>query len=76
MKSAGAGLTEVTTQDLKKLLQAIYQEHIVQPLTIVDLTRVGLQHCATLLLPSLRNLAPNAIQAVLVNVLAERNKKL
>ena len=72
MKGATLGLTEVNTDDLKKLLWGLHHKHLECPLAIEGLTRIGLQHCATLLLSMLRQLDARAVQAVLVAVIAER----
>lgn len=72
MRHAGKGLTEIHTDDLKRLLAAIHREQLRFPVDIGELTRVGLQHCATLLLAMLRGLDAPAVRAVVVCVLAER----
>lgn len=75
MIDAASGLTQVQTKDLKKALAALYQGHLTCPLKIEDLTRVGLQHCASELLAMMRRLDKNGVQAVLVAVIAERLPK-
>ncbi len=72
MLDAAVGLTHVTTEDLKKALSALHRGHFTFPLTIEDLTRVGLQHCGNDLLALLRQVDENGARAVLVAVLAER----
>ena len=72
MLRAAVGLTEVSTPDLEKALRSLYRGDLACPLTIADLTRVGLQHCATDLLDVLRHLDHEAVRAVLVSVIAER----
>jgi hypothetical protein len=72
MLRAAVGLTQVDTVDLKRALKALHHGDLPCPLTIADLTRVGLQHCAHDLLETLRSLDRDAVRAVLVAVLAER----
>jgi hypothetical protein len=72
MLHAAIGLTQVTTDDLRKGLSALHQGHLRFPLTIEDLTRVGLQHCANELLAVLRKVDEPGARAVLVAVIAER----
>lgn len=72
MLDAGKGLTPVKTVDLKKALAALHRGELKCPLSIVELTRNGLQHCAGELLHGLRKLDEPAVRAVLVAVLAER----
>jgi len=70
--AAGIGLTPVKTADLKKALAALHKGELKCPLTIGELARNGLQHCAGELLHGLRKLDERGIRAVLVAVLAER----
>jgi hypothetical protein len=72
MLSAAAGLTEVRTADLKKLLRAAHRGELDGPLDITTLTRHGLQHCAEPLLAMLRGLESEAIKAVTIVAIAER----
>ena len=72
MIGAGRGLTEVSTDALKALLRAVLHEEIGAPLTFEELTRCGLQHCASELLDTLRGLDARAVKALLTAVLAER----
>lgn len=72
MLDAAAGLTRVSTTDLKKALSALHRGHLRFPLTIEELTRFGLQHCANDLLGVLRQVDEAGARAVLVAVLAER----
>lgn len=74
MLRAGVGLTRVRLEDLKRALAALHHGELAFPLTIQELTRVGLQHCAPDLLETLRGLDGPAARAVLVAVLAERLK--
>ncbi len=75
MLGAATGLTQITTQDLKKALSALHQGELKCPLHIHDLTRVGLQHCSNALLDALRGLDDKGVRAVLVAVIAERLPK-
>lgn len=75
MKKPSLGLTPVATDDLRKLLQALHRGHLAFPLAIENLTRVGLQHCATLLTGQLRELDERGVRAVLVAVIAERMRQ-
>ncbi len=72
MHDAASGLTGLATDDLKKALSALHRGSMSCPLTIEELTRHGLQHCATGLLTQLRTLDSAGARAVLVNVIAER----
>jgi hypothetical protein len=71
MQDAGKALTTVASDDLKKLLTAIYRGHLEGALEVTGLTRVGLQHCALELTGHMRELDLKGVQAVLVAVLAE-----
>ncbi len=75
MRHGPPGLTEVTTKDLEKLLRFVHRGELRFPLDVGELTRVGLQHCASLLLAQLRELDERAVQAVVVAVMAERLAK-
>jgi hypothetical protein len=66
------GLTGLATDDLKKLLRLVHRQEICCPLTIVELTRVGLQEPAEFILRQLRGLDADSTRAVLTCVLAER----
>jgi hypothetical protein len=72
MLRAAAGLTRVHTEALKRALSALHRGEVSCPLTVAELARVGLQHCAEDLLETLRDLDEKAVRAVLVAVLAER----
>ncbi len=72
MLGAAAGLTEVRTDDLKKLLRLAHRGEPTYPLTALELARLGLQHCAPPLLATLRGLGEDAVKALLVAVIAER----
>jgi hypothetical protein len=67
-----AGLTRVTTEDLKKALRNLYQGHLRCPVTMENLTRVGLQHCAGDFLAMARQLDEAGFRALIVGVVAER----
>ena len=72
MLGAAAGLTEVRTDDLKKLLRLAHRGEPNYPLTAIELARLGLQHCAPPMLATLRGLEEDAVKALLVAVIAER----
>lgn len=67
------GLVEVPTDVLKKALRHLHRGELDVPLTIVALTRVGLQDRAEPFLQLMRQLDKPGIQAVLTAVLAERD---
>ncbi|MCB9780408.1 MAG: hypothetical protein H6742_17720 [Alphaproteobacteria bacterium] len=66
------GLTGVATIDLQKLLRVLHRGEIATPLSLPELTRCGLQHCADGLMGGLRGCDEAGLRAVLVCVLAER----
>ena len=68
----GRALVPVEDKALKVLLRSLYRGDLTAPLDLPSLTRVGLQYCSSELLHHLRGLDQNAIQAVVVAVLAER----
>ncbi len=70
-----AGLTDVSTDDLKKLLRLLYRKEINCPLNPVELARTGLQNATNPLLGQLRGLEERAVWAVLTAVLSERLKR-
>jgi hypothetical protein len=72
MLHAGSGLTNVPASDLRTLLRAVHREEIRCPLTIDELARHGLQHCAAEMLGHLRGLEAAGVRAVVVAVIAER----
>lgn len=72
LRPPGAALTYAKTAALEALLKALYREDAACPLTVQELTRVGLQYAAEDLLPHLRGLDATAAKAVVVAVLAER----
>lgn len=74
MLGASIGLVEVKTDDLKRALSYVHKGELTAPLTIANLTRFGLQHCADPLLKLLRDVDAAGMRAVLVAVLAERKE--
>ncbi len=66
------GLTEVSTEDLRKALKVVHKGDLQAPLSLPELTRCGLQHCAEELMGALRAVDTEGMRAVLVCVLAER----
>ena len=66
------GLTDVPTDALRTLFRLVYKGEIDTPLDITQITRTGLQYCATDLLPTLRTLDKAAVLAMLTVTLAER----
>ncbi len=66
-------LTEISSDALRTLLAAVHKKVVTTPLSIGELTRIGLQFCATDLMRELRDLDERAVRAVLVAVLAERS---
>ena len=72
MLDAAAGLTEVETKHLKKLLSLVHRGEFKYPLDVHELARTGLQHAAPPILSQLRGLDQAGVRAVLTAVLAER----
>ena len=72
MIGAGAGLTDVPTEDLKRALQAVHRGTLPCPVTADTLACVGLQDRSPPLMESLRGLEAPAVRALLVAVIAER----
>jgi hypothetical protein len=66
------GLTQIPTAALRTLLSSVHKKVVATPLTIGELTRIGLQFCAAELMRELRGLDEVGVRAVLVAVLAER----
>jgi hypothetical protein len=73
MASHPRALTEISTDALRTLLSAVHKKVIAVPLSIGELTRIGLQYCATDLMRELRDLDERAVRTVLVAVIAERS---
>ena len=67
-----AGLTELTTDELKRLLQLVYRDQVEFPLSAQRIACIGFQYKHLALMNALRGLDKNATRAVLVCVLAER----
>lgn len=67
-----AGLTNFTTDELKRLLQMVYREQVDFPLNAQRIACIGFQYKHHDLIQALRGLDKSAVQAVLVCVLAER----
>ena len=67
-----AGLTELTTDELKRLLQLVYRDQVEFPLNAQRIACIGFQYKHLALMNALRGLDRNATRAVLVCVLAER----
>jgi hypothetical protein len=68
------GLTEVSTDDLRKLLRALHRGDVTCPLTPVGLTCIGLQDAVGDVLAHVRGLERAAVHAVVVAVIAERER--
>ena len=68
------GLADVPTRDLRKALLHLHRGELECPLSVISLTRIGLQHRVEILLPHLRGLDATAVRAVLIAVLAERQR--
>ena len=66
------GLTDVSDAALTTLVRFAHRGELAFPLTTAELTRVGLQYCASDLLAQLRGLPSEAVLAVATAVLAER----
>ena len=67
-------LTEVKTDELKKLLSLVHQEATEFPLTPQRIACIGFQYKQMELLDVFRGLEKRAVQQILVCVLAERLK--
>jgi hypothetical protein len=67
-----AGLTEVSTDDLKRALAHLHRGQFDVPVSPWGLARIGLQNCQGPLLAYLRDLDAAGVRAVLTCVLAER----
>lgn len=74
MQTVAAGLTELTEDELKKLLRHIYREELPCPITADTLACVGFQSRHEWLSAALRGLDAAGVKAVLVAVIAERRK--
>lgn len=65
-------LTDIPTEDLKKLLRHVHRGELPCPITADTLACVGLQFRGEPILAALRGLDEPAVRAVLICVLAER----
>ncbi|MFT5684423.1 MAG: quercetin dioxygenase-like cupin family protein [Myxococcota bacterium] len=74
MQTVAAGLTELTEDELKKLLRHIYREELPCPVTADTLACVGFQSRHEWISAALRGLDAAGVTAVLVAVIAERRK--
>lgn len=66
------GLVTVSTEDLRKLLRLVFRKQVECPLTPSGLAAAGLQDVSGPLLRHLRGLDDEAVHAVVVAALAER----
>jgi hypothetical protein len=66
------GLVNVSSDDLRKLLRAVFRKQVDCPLTPAGLAATGLQDASGPLLAHLRGLDGKAVHAVVVAALAER----
>lgn len=71
-KPSERGLTRVPSWALRQLLSAVFRGVVNMPLSVDELTRLGLQAHATDLMAHLRGLDTRSVHAVLVAVIAER----
>ena len=67
-----AALTDIPTDELKKLLRHVHRGELPCPITADTLACVGLQFRGEPILAALRGLEEPGVRAVLVCVLAER----
>ncbi len=67
-----AGLTELTTEELKKLLQLVYRDQVEFPLNAQRIACIGFQYKHLELINAFRGLGRDGVRAILVCVLAER----
>lgn len=74
MQTVAAGLTELTEEELKKLLRHIYREELPCPVTADTLACVGFQSRHEWISAALGGLDSAGVKAVLVAVIAERRK--
>jgi hypothetical protein len=71
----GEGLTTLKTEELKKLLGLLHRGDLVLPFTAHSVACAGFQYRQMELMSAFRNLEAPAVRAILVCVLAERQKK-
>jgi hypothetical protein len=74
MQHMPPGLVTVGTEQLRILLRAVHRRETLVPVTPGSLAALGLQDWSEALLGTLRGLEEAGIRAVLVAVLAERQK--
>ena len=74
MQTIAAGLTELTDEELKKLLRHVYRGELPCPITADTLACVGFQSHHEWISAALRGLDADGVRAVLVAVIAERRK--
>ncbi len=70
-----SGLTKVKTDALKVLLRAVHRGEVSCPLSVQELTRIGLQFNAEPLMHHLRDVEARGVKATLVAVIAERTAR-
>ena len=70
-----AGLTDLNTNELKKLLAHCHRGELAFPLTVQSLACIGFQYKQEQLLYALRTLDKNAVSTLLICVIAERLKQ-
>lgn len=69
---ADLGLVTIATEDLRKLLRAVFKGQVECPLTPAGLAALGLQDRSETLLALMRGLDGKAVHAIVVAALAER----
>ena len=74
MQTVAAGLTELTEDELKKLLRHIYREELPCPVSADTLACVGFQSRHEWISAALGGLDAAGVKGVLVAVIAERRK--
>ena len=74
MQTVAAGLTELTEDELKKLLRHIYRDELPCPVSADTLACVGFQSRHEWISAALGGLDAAGVKAVLVAVIAERRK--
>jgi hypothetical protein len=75
LAGTSVGLVDVSTANLEKALRHLHRGDLECPLTIVALTRIGLQSTAEPFLTALRGVDAVGVRAVLTAVLAERRER-
>jgi len=70
------GLTNLSLEELKRLLGFIHRNEVEFPLTAQRIACIGMQHKHQTLMNALRGLDAKAIRAVVVCVIAERMSSL